>query len=283
MTVSTPSFVRFGRGILMNHRTVCTVVVLILAFAFSYPMGRTATSAAAPMPQPAVLVELFTSEGCSDCPPADQVLAQLARNHLIDGVEVVAMSEHVDYWNRLGWSDPFSDAQFSDRQNEYAHAFRRRDIYTPQMVVDGEIDFVGSNKGQALEAVARAAKKSKALLSITRMNVDKETVRVRIHVDSVSKLTGTEPADVYLAITEDNLSSKVDSGENRGRKLEHVAVVRRLTRIGNLSVGAVYNSEYVARIDKAWKRGGLRAVAFAQDKKNRRVLAVSSTSVEGSE
>jgi hypothetical protein len=151
------------------------------------------------------------------------------------------------------------------------------------MVVDGETEFVGSNRGQALEAVARAAKKSKALLFITRMSVDKETVRIRIHADSVSKLTGNEPADVYLAITEDNVSSKVDSGENRGRKLEHVAVVRRLTRIGNLSAGVAYDTEYVARIDRAWKRGDLRAVAFVQGEKNRRVLAVSSTSVEGSE
>jgi hypothetical protein len=267
----------------MSHRTVCNVVILTLAFSVGYHIQRTSTYAAAPVPQPAVLVELFTSEGCSDCPPADQVLAQLARNHLVDGAEVIAMSEHVDYWNRLGWSDPFSDAQFSNRQNEYAHAFGRRDIYTPQMVVDGQIEFVGSNRGQALEAVARAAKNSKASLSITRMKVDKETVRVRVGVNSVSGLTGAEPADVFLAITEDNLFSKVESGENRGRRLEHVAVVRKLTRIGNLSEGGTFNTEYVVPIARAWKRADLRAVAFVQDKKDRRVLGVSSTPIEGLE
>src|SRR5689334_4635092 len=108
-----------------------------------------------------VIVELFTSEGCSSCPPADALLARLEKNQPVAGAEVIPLALHVDYWNHLGWADPFSSHQFSERQGEYAAVFGNDSVYTPQMVVDGVREFNGSNSSLAQEAIAKAARESK--------------------------------------------------------------------------------------------------------------------------
>jgi hypothetical protein len=117
-------------------------------------------AASEPAPTP-VLVELFTSEGCSSCPPADELLSRLQQSQPVAGVEVIALSEHVDYWNRLGWADPFSSAALTERQRQYATVLRGNRVYTPQMVVDGQAGFVGSDSPQALRAIAEAAESRK--------------------------------------------------------------------------------------------------------------------------
>src|SRR5215468_4014633 len=114
-----------------------------------------------------VVVELFTSEGCSSCPPADAVLAQLQQTQPVAGAEVIALGEHVDYWNYIGWSDPFSAPVFSQRQNDYTNAFGAFSVYTPQMVVDGQTEFVGSKMSKALDAIAKAARAPKAKVQLT--------------------------------------------------------------------------------------------------------------------
>src|SRR5882724_10951247 len=114
--------------------------------------------AAAETPRTPVLVELFTSEGCSSCPPADLLLSRLQQSQPIAGVEVITLSEHVDYWNQLGWTDPFSSASLTERQRQYTAVLRGDGVYTPQMIVDGKIGFVGSDRQKALPAIAEAAK-----------------------------------------------------------------------------------------------------------------------------
>jgi hypothetical protein len=264
------------KGIRMSRYKICTLVVVVLALGISCVVAFPSTHAGMPVKRIPVLVELFTSEGCSDCPPADQVLAQLAGNNLVDGIEVIAMSEHVDYWNRLGWSDPFSAAQFSMRQNEYAQAFGNRDIYTPQMVVDGQLEFVGSNRVKAIQAVAHAAQIPKASIIITQIGRDKEMVKLQVSVDSIAGLPQSEPADVFLAVTENNLFSNVARGENQGRRLMHAAVVRKLTLIGKISEGHSFNAAPVVQVDRQWKVKDLSVVAFVQARRDRRILAVSS-------
>src|SRR5580704_490614 len=134
---------------------------ILLAF---LAVATTLRAASAPTP---VVVELFTSEGCSSCPPADLLLRRLEKEQPVPGVEVIPLSEHVDYWNQLGWKDPFSSGRFTDRQRQYADVFHKDGPYTPQMVVDGAPEFVGSDGPRALKTIAEAARRPKASVTLS--------------------------------------------------------------------------------------------------------------------
>jgi hypothetical protein len=229
-----------------------------------------------------VLVELFTSEGCSSCPPADELLTRLEQTQPVAGAEVIALSEHVDYWNRLGWTDPYSSAEFSKRQNDYASAFQTDEVYTPQMVVDGGVQFVGSNSNRAREAVDVAARDSKAVVTVSLASEDRAaaSITLAVRVAGLPERWKGDSARVLLAITESGLRSNVASGENAGRRLTHSAVVRRLSRLGDINSGesGAFAAQPVVRIEKAWKRDSLRAVVFVQDRSSLRVLGASAAS-----
>ena len=210
--------------------------------------------------EPPILVELFTSEGCSSCPPADRLLVELEKTH-----QVIALSEHVDYWNRLGWRDPFSSAQFSERQLQYA----KDGPYTPEMVVDGRAAFVGNNGPQALAAIADAAKRRKANVAIETAGPN-----INVKIDGIPAKTN---AEIFLAITETGLSSNVTRGENAGHTLSHTGVVRRLVSIGKTkeSSFAIQSSIPLA---KDWNRQNLRAVVFIEDRGTHQILGAAATS-----
>lgn len=226
-----------------------------------------------------VLVELFTSEGCSSCPSADAVLAKLEREQPVAGAEVIALAMHVDYWNYLGWSDPFSSHDFSVRQSEYASAYGKDGVYTPQMIVDGVKEFPGSNNRLALDTIAEAARERKADVQISRTaNQPAEGVRLAVSLENLPKPTAGDEAFVLLAVTEGNLSTDVARGENAGRKLSHIGVVRQLTTIGALASArdGKFDAETVVPLAKNWRRENLRAVVFAQEHGSRRVFAAGS-------
>jgi len=215
----------------------------------------------------AVLVELFTSEGCSSCPPADAVLARLQRQQPVAGVELIVLSEHVDYWNSLGWKDPFSDARFSERQSDYGGR-----VYTPQAVVDGRTDVLGSDGRAIVTAVTSAAREPHGALRLTAV---KKGVRI-----AVAGLSDHSDADVMVAVVEDGLVSKVERGENAGRTLAHTAVVRALQRVGTVAAGAAqWSAEVPVPSNDSWKEP--RLVAFVQDVRTRRVLAAGALKKEG--
>ncbi|HEX9000291.1 MAG TPA: DUF1223 domain-containing protein [Blastocatellia bacterium] len=233
-----------------------------------------------------VIVELFTSEGCSSCPPADVVLAQLEKAQPIAGAEVIALSEHVDYWNYIGWSDPFSSAAFSARQQAYAPVFNNDGVYTPQMVVDGQAEFIGSNSSKAQAAITRAAKFPKGEVKIAfAQNAsanDAQAIKLKITVETLPAVTSGDVAEVLLAITESNLSSQVARGENSGRKLGHTAVVRELRSLGQVTISSKpFESETTAMLNKEWKRGELRAVAFVQERTHKRILGAAALNLAG--
>lgn len=224
-----------------------------------------------------VVVELFTSEGCSDCPPADALLARLQQAQPVSGADVIILEEHVDYWDHQGWADPFSSSDFTRRQNDYAEAFRIYSIYTPQMVVDGRTEFVGSRDGAARQAIAEAARSPKVAVHLRVAGNDKSGVPLEVRIEKLVGATNGNRAEVFMAITENHLHSDVGAGENSGRKLDHNGVVRRLERIGNADPQAVeaFTGQPVVKLSSHWNRSNLRAVVFVQEKSSRHILGAA--------
>ena len=202
-----------------------------------------------------VLVELFTSEGCSSCPPADRFLEHLDEAQPLPGVQVVAMSEHVDYWNHDGWVDPFSSPDFTLRQQTYNQRLRVTESYTPQMVVDGTRQCVGSDRAEA-EGLIRAAGGQAKLAVRIAAGRRKGTVAVEVDGPAASARRG----DVYAALAENDALSDVLAGENRGLKLHHVAIVRKIRKLGTLDKQSTFHGELsVARF------AGGRVIAFVEE------------------
>jgi hypothetical protein len=238
-------------------------------------------SAKVPISHRTVLAELFTSEGCSSCPPADDLLARLVNEQPVNGVTIVALGEHVDYWDRLGWRDPFSSSLFSDRQSSYdARVFRTGRIYTPQIVVDGHLEAIGSSESAVYSAVRRAAQSQKADVVVTWEARPDAAVRVSVRVDVPSGLSLDAPADVMVALTEDRLATNVRRGENRGRLLKHAAVVRRLATVGQVALhDGMHTATATLALAPEWKRENLRVIAFVQEQKTRRIVGAGSQSL----
>jgi len=231
-----------------------------------------------------VIVELFTSEGCSSCPPADQLLARLEAGQPVSGALIIPLSEHVDYWNRLGWADPYSSGSFSERQSEYARVFSTDGVYTPQMVVDGRAEFVGSNSDEARRAIAEAARRPKAEIQLElKSGVESHgQLALSIRIEPLAGLNTEDTSEVILAITENGLSSSVSRGENAGRKLTHTAVVRKLKSLGVLEKGKGFSTTVPTDIESAWKSENVRAVVFVQERASRRILGAAITTLKQS-
>lgn len=215
-----------------------------------------------------VLVELFTSEGCSSCPPADVNLSRIEKNQPVANAEIITLALHVDYWNSLSWKDEFSSPLYSQRQQGYLQALKLESNYTPQMIVDGRTEFVGSNEERTNKAIAEAAKSPKATVEISQ---DADTLKIKL-----SEIPKHENATVFLAVTEDKLASNVRGGENSGRKLAHTSVVRELKSLGMLTAAqATSEMETALQIQPNWKRENLKVVVFVQENGTRRILGVN--------
>ena len=180
-----------------------------------------------------VVAELFTSEGCSSCPPADQLLQRIDQLQPVAGAQVLVLGEHVDYWNQLGWRDPFSSAQFTERQQRYSRTLGA-EVYTPQLVVDGREQVLGSDPTAVRDAIARAAAKPKLPVHIVTAKRDNAEALVTVSVDAIPK----GRAEVWVAIADESARSTVTRGENAGHTLSHVAVVRSLTKAGAVNHSA---------------------------------------------
>ena len=225
-----------------------------------------------------VIVELFTSEGCSSCPPADQLLSRMDTTQPVAGARVIALEEHVDYWNSLGWTDPFSSAQYRLRQNDYGRKFMIDGIYTPQMVVNGQAQFVGTDNDRAYQEIGRAEQSQTTLVELktTPSAKDPQVVDLLVQVTN-PKTAKIQNSNVYLAVTENELSSSVQRGENAGRTLRHAPVVRSFGKIGNVeakgsNAGAITNT---LRLPREWKRENLHAVVFVQERDSYKITGAA--------
>ena len=225
---------------------------------------------AAPHP---VLVELFTSEGCSSCPPADALLKKINGYHVSSGQLVVALSEHVTYWNRLGWADPFSAETWTDRQSRYSDRFHLDSVYTPQVVVNGDAQMSGSDAQGILRAVRAEGPASPLELHIDAASAAPDAISVTYTV----KGSASGAVDLYAVIADDMATSSVLRGENSGRTLMHVAVARNLTRVGSVKAdGTATISLHAPAVIKGQPETPRHLVLFAQAAGQGKVLAIES-------
>ncbi len=223
-----------------------------------------------------VVVELFTSEGCNTCPPADKYLQKLAKEQPIEGVEIIALQQHVDYWNRHGWTDPFSSPQFSNRQRYYSVFFKLSEVFTPQLIVDGTRQLSGKTGSKP---IAEAAKDAKGKIYLTIEKESEGILSVRAKVVNLPKITASDKTVLLLAVTENDLVSKVSAGENKGSTFKHMAVTRYLKNIGEVTGGETMLTAEIT-LGKDWKRNDLSLVAFVQEIGSRRIIAAAKADLK---
>lgn len=272
----------------LTFALVVPAVVAALFFLFSrWPAHSSASAFAASSPKQPVIVELFTSEGCSSCPPADSLLKKLSEDQPFDGIEILALEEHVDYWNTLGWSDPFSSIDFSRRQEQYAVALPDGGIYTPQMIVDGAAQFVGNRTREFRDQIRWAASHPKSrlfLISVPNSNPHSRTFELRVDNSNsgsagiVPPSTPNSPAlELWIALTEKNLSSNVTAGENSGETLHHAPVVRVLRKQQSVALPLTTPVALTFDLNDKWIPANLTAIAFLANPTTHQIQAAGSS------
>ena len=204
-------------------------MAMLAVFSSPKALSRTDSIQSVAAHPSAVLVELFTSEGCSDCPPADELLRRINGRKTDGGELIVGISEHVSYWNGLGWRDPFSADLYTNRQNDYGNHFGLESVYTPQMVVNGREQFVGSDSRALQAALATESQRKQISLRIDSGEIKDNSVTFTY---TVSDLPAKGELQLFAVLVDDMDQSSVLRGENSGRKLTHVAVARALAPLG---------------------------------------------------
>lgn len=224
-----------------------------------------------------VVLELFTSQGCSSCPPADKLLAELGAQNAVPGVEIIALSFHVDYWNRLGWADPYSSAEYSNRQRDYADFFQDNP-YTPQLVVDGSRHLVGSSRAKAQSAIEQVRRITKLDLSMT---AQRDGDNLTFAITSPTAIPADQQVELCFALTLDHTEDQVTSGENAGRKLAHHAVVQLFQVVNLGATGVPLNNTISIPASTLNDQPEMHAVVFLQVKTSREIIGASTVSLKG--
>ncbi len=233
----------------------------VACFVLEAYAGRTnheTSTSAAP-----VLVELFTSEGCSSCPPADNYVRNVDGAQPYRGAHLIVLSEHVDYWDQDGWKDPFSSHSFTDRQTEYVRALRLATPYTPQIIIDGTTILKGSPQ-QIAQLFAKAASEPKVPVHISSVTLGPQPDVMRAHIDADGS-AAKHPADIFVAVALDHAESQVLKGENGGKLLAYVAVVQEMKKVGKLNKGKTFSEDVQLKLQSPPDPKNLRVVAFVQE------------------
>lgn len=214
-----------------------------------------------------VVVELFTSEGCSSCPAADEAVIELSKEFPDN---VYFLGYHVDYWNYLGWKDEFSSKVFTDRQHEYANEFKLNSIYTPQVVVNGKKEFVGSDKNKLKRAINEELKNGTA--SAIELNAKKDSAN---HINVSYKITGSgNGSQLMIAVVQLMATTNVKRGENRGHELKHINIVREL------KMAEIKSSPVQLTVPSGLSAKDIKIVAFMQNKKDLKIVSATETVIK---
>jgi hypothetical protein len=276
MPSSRPIFRSQGAG--RNRiRTASAVKIfmslIMLAWAARGPYAQ--ATGAQNAPAAPILVELFTSEGCSSCPPADALLERMDASQPIPGVHLIVLSEHVDYWNHDGWKDPYSSALITDRQSGYVHSLGLNTPYTPQFIIDGNLELKAGDPEQARQVFQKDLAAPKVSVRIDSVTVDPSTpAALHAHI-AVNGDSAKRNADVFVAVALDHAESQVSAGENAGHHLTHVAVLQELTKIGKLTKGKNFDQEVQLKLKPGTEAKNVRIIAFVQEPGPGRVLGTA--------
>ena len=261
----------------MRRLLVNLVLAAVSAAAASVPQVAP-QAIQGPIPRTArvpVVVELFTSEGCSSCPPADAWLQQIDAVQPFPGARLIVLSEHVDYWNHDGWKDPYSSASITERQGDYVRALRLESPATPQVVVDGTVNLNFNDAQQIRQTLQQAATTPTVPVRIVSAAFDpgnSAVLRARIEVDGTS---APHTADIFGAVALGHAESQVLRGENSGKHLAHTAVLQSLTRIGKLEKGKNFGREIEIKLKPGTDPKNVRLIVFAQQSGPGRVLGAA--------
>jgi hypothetical protein len=222
-----------------------------------------------------ILVELFTSEGCSSCPPADALLQKMDISPPINGAQLIVLSEHVDYWDHDGWKDPNSSAALTERQADYVRVLGLSEPYTPQIIVDGTSEVRANNPQQFAKVFQEAAVVPKISVRIGEVSIDAGNPNVlRAHIEADGS-SDKHNADVFVAVALDRVESQVLRGENGGKHLTNIAVVLQITKVGKLSKGKSFDETVPLKLKPGTDPKSLRIVAFVQESGPGKLLGVA--------
>ena len=262
-----------------STQILTTIIMVLIAGFVPLPaqVARQVAAAADSTEKPkVVLVELFTSEGCSSCPPADTLLRQINGTQTAAGQLIVGISEHVTYWNSLGWSDPFSSPVYTKRQNAYGTKFGLDSVYTPQMVIDGAAQIVGSDRFGLVRALQKEQNEP-SLVSLRILSIARTGTSLTVNFSTAAEAS-VHNADIIAVIADDADQSSVLHGENSGRTLVHVAVARSLSRVAKLR-SAVEQTVQIQLPRSFHESQGHHLILFVQAPANGRVLGVDTKSL----
>ena len=250
-----------------------TAAIIAISLGFFRRSVAFSQTDGAPAGDPVVL-ELFTSQGCSDCPPADALLSELGSSTK----GVIPLAYHVDYWNHLGWSDPFSAREFSQRQSDYARAMNLAEQYTPQMVVGGASQFVGSDAGRIARAIDKAHSTSAPGHVSLHTSLDGKSpqslqIKLKAQLDAASTRGSYV---VMVAVYENGLVTKIGAGENGGREITYDYTVRKLVPALQLAGAQAVEKEVTVDLDPSWSANHLGAAAFIQNTSSLKIIGAAS-------
>jgi len=260
------SFVRSSMGTLL----AAFLLFFLYATPNAHAQEQKATTEAAPADNSAadlhpVLIELFTSEGCSSCPPADALLEKLDEHQPIRGAQLIVLSEHVTYWDHDGWKDPNSSDSLTDRQTDYEHELGRGTPYTPQMIVDGTTEPRLNDPQQVKDALLKAKDAPMIPVRIAGVTIDPQNPTVlHAHIEAAEN-PDKHTADVYVAVALQRVETQVSKGENGGKHLSHVAVVQQLEKIGKLHKGKTFAQDVELKLKPGTDPKNIRVVTFVQE------------------
>lgn len=217
--------------------------------------------------EPIAVVELFTSEGCSSCPPADKLLSKLALTAEKSHQKIFPLSFHVDYWDRLGWKDPYSNSLYSYRQRQYAEALSLNSVYTPQIIVNGTTEFVGSDESKLDDAVEKVLRTNATATFTALQTTFAEGNKIKVRYTIQGNIKG---CDLHVALISKQESTAVKRGENTGRQLNHTNVVRQFVTTNADTIGEV-------AIDMPTENNNTIIIAYMQNKANGQIIAAAQT------